>query len=321
MDVYTKKILGQNHRTHFTMKNTYNIKSISQLLESCNGGKAKHPLITVLDLAKINVSKTVSEVKISTDFYGVTLKTKAPNFLKYGRSYIDFEEGCLYGSAPKQILEIPSGSETGNFEGCALYFHPDLIRGTELTNKISSYGFFDYKTNEALHLSDDEKSTLFSIIERIKEEYETNIDAFSQNVLVSNIELLLSYIERYFSRQFITRKSQNSDLLSNFEQLIKEYFNSDMIHEKGLPTVQYFSTKLHLSSSYLSDLLKKETNQNTQELIHYHLIEKAKDLLHNSKISVSEVAYQLGFEHPPYFSRLFKKKTKMSPSEYRSLLN
>lgn len=303
------------------MKDVYNIKSISRLLDICNGGKAKHPLIAVLDLATISVAKTVSDVKISTDFYGITLKIKAPNFLKYGRSYIDFEEGCLYGSAPRQLLEIPKGSEIGSFEGWALYFHPDLIRGTELMNKISSYGFFDYKTNEALHLSDNEKSTLFSIIRRIEEEYKANIDPFSQKVLVSNIELLLSYIERYFSRQFITRKSQNSDLLSNFEYLVKEYFNSGLTREKGLPTVQYFADQLYLSSSYLSDLLKKETSQNAQTLIHHHLIEKAKDLLHNSEISISEVAYQLGFENPPYFSRLFKKKTKMSPSEYRNLLN
>lgn len=263
----------------------------------------------------------MSNIKVMTDMYSITLKTKTLGQLKYGRSFIDFEEGSLYGCAPGQVLEVSETASVGDFAGWALYFHPDLIKGHTLMDKIPGYGFFDYETNEALHLSEKEKETLISIIEKIQQECDLNIDEFSRDVLAANIELLLNYIKRYYSRQFITRKSQNTDLLSQFEGLIKAYFDSEKNENEGLPTVQYFANSLHLSSSYLSDLLKKETGKNTQEHIHGHLINKAKNLLLNSKSTVSEIAYSLGFEHPPYFSRLFKKKTGLSPSEFRHSAN
>lgn len=303
------------------MSRIIHIESITQLLDAYKVEKPKHPLVAVVDLSKVGVSEGMANVKITANLYSVTLKTKSPLQLKYGRSFIDFAEGSLYGCAPSQVLEVSETTAVGDFEGWALYFHPDLILDHALNGKISGYGFFDYVTNEALHLSQQEKETLNSIVEKIDKECATNIDEFSRDVLISNIELLLNYIRRYYSRQFITRKSQNTDLLSRFEQLIKAYFDSEKIETEGLPTVQYFAKALHLSPSYLSDLLKKETGKNAQEQIHFHLIKKAKYLLLNSESTVSEIAYQLGFEHPPYFSRLFKKKTGVSPSDYRLSLN
>lgn len=293
------------------------IESISELLDGYGVEKPKHPLIAVVDLAKVGVSEAMSNVKVTANLYSVTMKTKSPFQLKYGRGFIDFTEGSLYGCAPGQVLEVAETAEIGDFEGWALYFHPDLIRGHALGGKILDYGFFDYETKEALHLSEKERETLNSIVQKIDAECATNIDEFSREVLVANIELLLNYIRRYYSRQFITRKSHNTDLLSRFENAIREYLDSDKAEEIGLPTVQYFAKMLHLSPSYLSDLLKKETGKTAQEQIHYHLMKKAKYLLLNSESTVSEIAYTLGFEHPPYFSRLFKKKTGYSPSEFR----
>ncbi len=303
------------------MNRIIHIESITQLLDSYEVEKPKHPLVAVVDLSKVGVSEGMSHVKLTANLFSITLKTKSPLQLKYGRSFIDFAEGSLYGCAPGQVLEVSETASVGDFEGWALYFHPDLILGHTLSGKISDYGFFDYETNEALHLSEQEKETLNSIIEKIDEECSTNIDEFSRDVLVSSIEFLLNYIRRYYSRQFITRKTQNTDFQSRFEQLIKGYFDSEKIEVDGLPSVQYFANSLHLSPSYLSDLLKKETGKNAQEQIHFYLIEKAKYLLLNSETTVSEIAYQLGFEHPPYFSRLFKKKVGVSPSDFRSSMN
>lgn len=303
------------------MSKIIHLDSITQLLDSYGIEKPRHPLVAVVDLSKVGVSEGMSNVKVTANLYSITLKTKSPLQLKYGRSVLDFAEGSLYGCSPGQVLEVSGPANVGDFEGWAVYFHPDLILGHPLNRKIEDYGFFDYETNEALHLSEHEKIALNSIVEKIDVECSTNIDEFSQDVLVASIELLLNYIRRYYSRQFITRKSQNTNFLSRFEQLIKTYFNSEKIEEVGLPTVQYFANALHLSPSYLSDLLKKETGKNAQEQIHFHLIKKAKYLLLNSKTTVSEIAYQLGFEHPPYFSRLFKKKVGVSPSDFRASIN
>lgn len=303
------------------MSHIFHIESITQLLDSYELEKPKHPLVALLDLSKVGVSERMSNVKVTANLYCITLKTKSPLQLKYGRSVLDFAEGSLYGCSPGQVLEVSETAAVGDFEGWALYFHPDLILGHPLNGKISDYGFFDYETNEALHLSEQEKATLNSIFEKIDVECSTNIDEFSRDVLITNIELLLNYIRRYYSRQFITRKSQNTDFLSRFEQLIKTYFDSGKMETEGLPTVQYFAKALHLSPSYLSDLLKRETGKNAQEQIHFNLIEKAKYLLLNSETTVSEIAYSLGFEHPPYFSRLFKKKVGISPSDFRVSMN
>lgn len=299
------------------MDQVIHIKTITQLLDSYKVDKPSHPLIGVVDLSKVAVDEAMTNIRVMTDMYSVTLKTKTSGKLKYGRSVIDFEEGSLYGTAPRQVMEVSEAASVGDLEGWVLYFHPDLIRGNALGEKILTYKFFHYDTNEALHLSEEEKAVLNSIVLKIKQEAAHAIDEFSKDILVSTIELLLNYIKRYYSRQFITRKTQNTDFLAQFEYLVKAYFNSKNIEEDGLPTVHHFAQALHLSSSYLSDLLKKETGKNAQEHIHYHLIDKAKSLLLENTSTVAEIAYSLGFEHPPYFSRLFKKKTGVSPSQYR----
>ena len=241
------------------MKEIININSISSLVKLFKSEKARHPLIAVVDLSKIRIGEEWANVKMSTAMYGISLKTKSNHQLRYGRSIIDFAEGSLYGCGPGQVLEVTGSSEEGELEGWALYFHPDLLLGHDLEEKITRYGFFDYDTNEALHLSDQEKETLHAVIEQIKLECENNIDEFSKDVLVSNIELLLNYIRRYYNRQFITRKSHNSDLLSRFEREIHTYFASDSLEQNGLPTVQHFASALNLSSSYLSDLFTEHS--------------------------------------------------------------
>ncbi len=303
------------------MSSFFTIKSISQLHDVFGYKKPRHPLITVIDLSDVEISKAFLHKKIGTPFYNITLKTKTSQLFKYGRDYFDFTEGFLFGISPHQIIEVDETSKKGDIEGWALYFHPDLIRGYTLMDKISDYGFFAYETKEALHLSDSEKETLDHIVGKITEEYESNIDEFSQDVLVSNVELLFNYIKRFYSRQFLTRKAQNTTVLSQFQHILKTYFNSEDHKISGLPKVHFFADKLNLSDSYLSDLLKKETGKNTQEHIHYFVIEKAKNKLINSNHTVSEIAYELGFEYPQYFSRLFKNKTGQTPLEYRNRMN
>lgn len=296
------------------------LKSISQLHELFGTSKAKHPLVTLIDFSKLASKGYKEAVTIVSSLYMITLKTYDCKAFRHGRSYIDFGEGSLYGVAPEQVIHLDPHLPTPH-EGWALYFHPDLIRNSPLMETIASYAFFSYETNEALHLSEAEKKTLNELVYKIEEECAANLDEFSQEVIVANISLLLSYIKRFYNRQFITRKTMNSDLLVNFEKLLKGYFKQEDLYKQGLPKVSYFSKRLHLSAPYLSDLLKKETGKNIQEHIHYQLIDKAKQLLLSSSASVSEISFDLGFEYPQYFSRLFKKKTGMTPSQYRVGLN
>lgn len=297
------------------------IESITQLHSEFGITKPDHPLITVIDLSKARVPKQMLHQKITTPFYNITLKTKTSATFKYGREYFDFAEGMLLGLAPNQIVEIEETSEKGEMSGWSLYFHPDLIRGSDLIHKIEDYGFFSYQTNEALHLSEKEKETIDQIKTKIIEEYQSNLDSFSTDILTSNIELLLNYIQRFYSRQFITRKTKNTDVLSNFQRLLKAYYTSENTSNMGLPKVSYFARQLNLSDSYLSDLLKNETGKHAQDHIHHFVIEKAKNRLLHTNNSISEIAYDLGFEYPQYFSRLFKKKTGLSPNHYRTQLN
>lgn len=298
--------------------NIIKVESISQIHEFMGFEKPKHPLVTVVNFDKIkDVPKMPKGTKIVSSFYFIAIKTGLTSTIKYGRGYYDFQEGTLYAMAPEQVLSVENESHD-EMQGWGLYFHPDLIRQYPLNDKIKSYGFFSYENNEALHLSDKEKGIITSVIDKIVEEYKANIDEFSQDVLVANIDLLLSYIQRYYSRQFITRKTQNSDVLIRFESLMRAYFETKL-KNGGLPLVSYFAENLNLSASYLSDLLKKETGKTAQEHIHYQIIEKAKNLLLNSNATVSEISYDLGFEYPQYFSKIFKKKTGLSPLEFRTL--
>lgn len=300
------------------MKPVINIKNISDINNFVQH-KTKHPLVTVIDFS--NMEEPMEEgLRISCDFYSIMFKNFCANKMKYGRQEYDFQEGSLVCIAPKQVVEMDKPTERpDDMKGWGLYFHPDLLRGTSLGAKMKDYTFFSYEMSEALHLSDKEKHILNDCIQKIENELQENIDNHSQTLIVSNIELLLNYCLRYYGRQFITRKHSNTNIVSQIEKLLIDYFKDPKLSESGLPTVKYLSDNVHLSSGYLSDLLKKETGMNARDHIHYYLIEEAKSLLLNSNQTVSELAFSLGFEYPQYFSRLFKSKTGMTPLEFRNL--
>ncbi|MFM9839624.1 MAG: helix-turn-helix domain-containing protein [Cyclobacteriaceae bacterium] len=294
------------------------IKSINQLHELLGYEKPKHPLITIIDYSKIKPNPDHYNIKIVTDFYIISLKSPSPISLQYGRQYYDFEEGTMMFMSPHQVFSVNEFNEQIKYEGWGIYFHPDLILNSSLNKKIKDSHFFSYAVNEALHLSEDEKKTLSIIAENIEKEYNGNIDKYSQDLIINHIEQLLNYSKRFYGRQFITRKKLNDDLLSKFESFVSSYFNSSDVIENGLPNVEYFASKLNLSPSYLTDLLKKETGKTTKEYLQIQVIESAKNKLLNSAETVNEIAYSLGFEYPQYFNRLFKEKTGMTPLEYRN---
>lgn len=301
------------------MQSSIHLSSISDLYKHFNFGSAKHPLIAVVDFNKVK-DHVENETQITTDFYSLMFKNYCRNTVKYGRKLIDFQDGSLICIAPNQTITIDTDVVVSDkMVGWGVFFHPDLIRNTSLGNKIKEYNYFSYEVSEALHLSEKEEQKLQECVLKIESELDENIDVHSQSIIVSAIELLLNYCTRFYSRQFITRKSTNKSVVSNIEQILTTYFSSNNIKDKGLPTVKYLADKVNLSSSYLSDLLKKETGKNAQDLIHFHLIEEAKNNLLNTSKTVSEIAYSLGFEYPQYFNKLFKLKTGKTPVEYRSL--
>jgi AraC family transcriptional activator of pobA len=233
----------------------------------------------------------------------------------------DFDEGVMAFLSPGQILRAEDGNRPPNIEGWMLFIHPDFIWNTSLAKKIKQYDFFGYNTNEALFLSDKEETTINGIVENIKNEYQTNIDQFSQDIIISHLEALLNYSERFYQRQFITRKKSNHQILDRLEVLLSDYFESDNLVSKGLPSVQYISNQLNVSSTYLRSILKTLTGLNTQQHIHEKLIEKAKEKLSTTDLTVSEIAYELGFEHMQSFSKFFKEKTSQSPLAFRASFN
>lgn len=302
-------------------KNTIKtINSISELYRLLGLSKPQHPLISVLKLSDIPPSTFDGSISLLLNFYTVSLKRNVKSKIKYGQNYYDFDEGVMALMAPGQII---STDNSGNEEavGWWLVFHPDFIRSYPLDKTIKSYGFFSYAVNEALHLSEKEEKMLQNIMKSIQQEYDSSIDHYSQDVMVSHLELLLNYANRFYNRQFITRKTASNDLLLKLDDVLTEYFNSEKVQELGLPTVHYISGQMAVSANYLSDMLRSLTGQNTQQHIHNKLIEKAKEILTSTTLSVSEIAYQLGFEHPQSFSKLFKSKTNLSPLEFRSSFN
>lgn len=300
---------------------TYQINSISQAHQAMGLPKPKHPLVTVVQTKDFDAKFNFSGVKIINNLYQITLKQLGCGNLFYGKNSYDYEEGTLVFTSPGQVsmFEGEMSVDDDKNKGWTLAFHPDLIRKSTLSDKIDSYSFFNYDVNEALHLSEDELSTIEDLLDKIAKEYSQNLDKHSQNLIVSTIELLLDYCTRFYDRQFYTRTNLNTDVVSKFERLLRAYYQTELVHEIGMPNVQYLANKLNLSSNYLSDLLKKETGKTAQEHIHLFVIERAKNTLLNSSESISEVGYSLGFEYPQHFSNLFKLKTGMSPSEYRSL--
>ncbi len=299
------------------MKNSaYKVQTIGELHEIAGFEKPKHPLVTVIDFSKVKVNDAPQSGRFICSFYSVNFKNHC-NFV-YGRQAFDHKEGTLLCTAPEQIITFDRKKEVKSTEGWGLYFHPELIRNTALGGKIKGYSFFSYAENEALHLSEQEKHILLSILMQMENEYNTNIDHYSHDLIISNIELLLNYCRRFYGRQFITRTNQNKDVIVRFEEYVTEYFNSDKLKYNGLPTVKNCAEAMNLSPNYLSDLLKSETGKNTQEHIHYYLLEKAKTLLVSSDKNINEIAYELGFEYPQSFSKFFKNKVGISPTVFKA---
>ena len=294
------------------------IESISQLHELIGYEKPKHPLITFIEPAKIKIRPIVIKQQVTTSLYNISLKNGHECRIKYGRQNYDFQEGTLMFLAPDQIIEPVSVSENPEADSWVLLFHPDLIRKSSLGKKINEYSFFSYDSHEALHVSDQEKQTVTHIVKRIETEYSQNLDIYSHDLIISNLELLLNYCQRFYGRQFITRANVNKDVVIRFEEFLKSYFDSDKPAAQGLPSVKYCAQEMGYSPNYLSDLLKKETGKNTQEHIQFYLIEKAKTLLLGTEEPVYKIAYALGFEYPQHFSKFFKNKTGLSPAEYRN---
>lgn len=294
------------------------INSISELYKLAGLPKPKHPLVGLIKLSDVTITNHEPITQV-LNFYTVSLKHCSGSKMKYGQNYYDFDEGILAFMEPRQIISDDGDNQQP--EGWWLVFHPDLIRNYPLGKTIKNYGFFSYAVNEALHLSEEEEKMIETIFKNIEKEYNHSIDHYSQDVMVSQLELLLNYSNRFYHRQFITRKTASSDLLTKMEDLLNQYFENDNILLDRLPSVQYFADKLNVSPNYLSDMLRTLTGQSTQQHIHNKLIEKAKEALTTTNLSVSEIAYHLGFEHPQSFSKLFKSKTNVSPLEYRASFN
>lgn len=278
-----------------------------------------HPLISLMDATSGQIDLSLLPSSYVLSFYKISFTTKLGGKFKYGQSYYDFDEGSLLFTAPNQV--IGSTEDYKDKEGYSLIIHPDFLHGYPLAMKIKQYGFFSYATNEALHLSEQERATILSIYTIIKDELNSRIDDFSHEVIIAQIELLLSYAKRFYKRQFLTRQVVTNDLLQQLEDLLNTYFEEEKPVVLGIPTVQYLSEQLNYTPNYLSDMLRSLTGLNAQQHIHQNLIERSKELLSSTNSTISEVAYKLGFEHPQSFSRLFKIKTKISPVEFRSAFN
>ncbi len=303
------------------MKVPSNITSITALHRLLNLKGPSNPLISVFDFNQIQIAPETVLSAITTDFYVVALKKDcAGNKCRYGQQYYDFAEGIMYFIAPGQVLQFDDILLT-EVKGFVLAVHPDFLYGYALATQVKSYGYFAYASNEALHLSEKEEKSIMDIIANIDREIEANIDAFTQDLLIANLELLLKYCDRFYNRQFLTRKKVSSDLLSKLEILLDDYFTHEKLATNGIPTVQLIADHLHLSPNYLSDMLRVQTGQTTQQHIQNRLIGKAKELLSTTQLSVSEIAYQLGFEHPQSFHRLFKNRTAVSPLAFRQSFN
>jgi len=300
------------------MEKPIRIKTISELHQIMGLPKPHHPLIELIDLSK--QKKDTGIFAVIFDLYVITLK-RGCNKLFYGQQQYDFDEGVMAFLSPGQILRAESDNVPENIDGWMLFIHPDFLWNTSLAKKIKQYDFFGYAANEALFLSDKEEVTIKVLVENIKNEYQTNIDQFSQDIIISHLETMLNYAERFYQRQFITRKKTNHKILDQLEVLLSAYFDSDDLVSRGLPTVQYISDNLNVSSTYLRSLLKTLTGLNTQQHIHEKLIEKAKEKLSTTDLTVSEIAYELGFGHMQSFSKLFKEKTNQSPLAFRSSFN
>jgi AraC-like DNA-binding protein len=291
------------------------IRTITEYNQLMGLPKPAHPLIVVNEITGANGFPDLPNDKLINDFYCISIKHHVTGF-KYGRQYYDFREGVMAFTAPKQVFVLDRTLDISAITGWFVIIHPDFIRQYPLGSKIKEYGFFSYDVNEALHLSEKEEEAMEKIILDIRTEYQRPIDAFSQDVMVSYLELLLNHANRFYNRQFITRSSGSQQLPSAFQTILQEHFEQKSITK--LPTVQEIASQLNVSPHYLSDMLRSLTGQSAQQHIHNTLIEKAKEILLTTGLTINETAYQLGFEYPPYFNRLFKSKTGLTPAAFRS---
>lgn len=300
-------------------------KTISEWFQAWQLPKPVHPLISVFQVDVATIMRSGYTVTSFCDFYCIALKrvTGAENLkLKYGQQPYDFNEGIMSFVSPGQVTSLAVEKDVEvKQSGWYLVIHPDFLWNTSLANTIKRYEFWDYAVNESLFLSEKEEDIIISIVQNIHRETHANIDKFSKQIIISQLESLLNYSERFYSRQFITREKSNHQVLGEVEEVLNSYFNNQDLITKGLPTVQYLAEKLHLSPKYLSTLLRMLTEKSAQHHIHDKLIEKAKEKLSVTNIPISQIAYELGFEHPQSFSKLFKAKTTISPSAFRESFN
>ena len=301
------------------MKEIIRIKSISEVHDFYGFEKPKHPLVSVLPIDDRMTNYDYGDATYAFDFYQVSLKIGISGSMIYGRNSYDFKEGTLTFIKPNQVVKVENSEDIQGSSGWTLLFHPDLIRRSELGRTIDKFSFFNYEVHEALHLSDDEKKSLTELVQKIEKEYNQNIDKHSQELIIANIEMLLKYSKRYYDRQFYTRTNLNKDLISKFEKVMTKYYQSDSPNQHGVLTVRYCADTLNMSSNYLGDLIKNETGRSAKDHIHDYIIEKAKTTIVGSNETITEIAYNLGFEYPQSFNKLFKAKTGMSPREYRNL--
>ncbi|PKQ66682.1 AraC family transcriptional regulator [Labilibaculum manganireducens] len=281
-----------------------------------NNHETFHPLVSVLDFSKAEIR---TGKKMYFGLYCIFLKDVKCGDLIYGRNTYDYQKGTLVFIAPGQVVDVANKTEPYQPMGHGLVFHPDLLHGTTLGKSIKSYHFFSYNTNEALHLSEKERGLVLDLFAKIQNELQAGVDKHSKKVIATNIELFLSYCERFYDRQFITREDVNKGTLEKFENLLDEYFQSDQAQNIGLPNVSFCAEQLNLSANYFGDLIKKETGKSAQEYIQNKVIEVAKERVFDTNKSISEVAYELGFKYPQHFNRLFKQRVGYTPNEYRNM--
>lgn len=303
----------------------HRIKSISEFHYLFGLPRPEHPLISVIDLELVKRSPEKIAASQMLGFYAITLKHHCNGNFKYGQQQYEAQDGVMYFIAPGQVYTPPIKNEeetkTAQMSGWGLYIHPDFFWNTPLAKGIKKYEYFAYSVNEALYLSEKEEAIVIGMMQNIQTEYFANTDKFSQDIIISMVEVLLNYADRFYHRQFLTRKIENHQMLERLEDLLASYFNSTNLLTQGLPTVQYVAEKLNISPNYLSSLLKVWTGRNTQQHIQDKMIEKAKEKISTTELSVSEISYELGFEHPQSFSRLFKAKTGLSPLAFRQTFN
>ncbi|RNA61987.1 AraC family transcriptional regulator [Chryseobacterium nematophagum] len=295
------------------------IKTISEFHSLRGLPEPKHPLISIIDFEDMTLFPPTGQQSLIFDFYMISSKRNMDHKYRYGQKDYDFDEGVMFFMSPNQVLHIVREENYKNPSGWMLMIHPDFLWNTSLASSIKKYDFFDYIVNEALFVSKHEELTIQHIIDAIREEYHSNIDQFSQDIIISQLETLLNYSQRFYQRQFITRQKANHQLLERMENVLDNYFERDDLPIQGLPTVQFLSDQLNISPQYLRNVLKVLTGQSPQQHIHEKLIYKAKQKLSTTHLSVSEIAYDLGFEHSQSFSKLFKSKTDISPLEFRKL--